>query len=1530
MIVFLAGFQSSAQVNAYSLTPLSGSFNQIVGGTATSLTLTADDGISTSFPIGFNFVYDGVTYTSLRANSNGLLTFNATGTSTGTNNLATTTAAARPSLAPLWDDLQCASGVTYQLSGTSPNQTLTVEWLNMEWNWSSSAQVISFQVILYESTNVIDFVYRSEVAAGNPAGSSGASIGLMGTLATDFLSLQNSSAAPTVSTTVSANTISVKPATGQIYRFSPPPATPPTPYQVAPTVSCALGTDLDVIGTPATNVSWYWQATAAGTSITNPYSGPYTVFANGTYYLRAYNTVTLSWSTASSSITITDVPVATAPPAPVAAINPSCAPSGSSLTMVAPPVGTEYYWQGTTLNGVSNANNATAPYTYTSSGTYYVAAYETSSQCWSGTTPVTVTVDNIIPPAAVVNPTYFNYCSGVASAPITAGTPTSAPGSCSVSATASGLDNSSVTATVNNFGCASSGTILTASLNATIGTFCPSWYTYNIIVNGITVATNQCSQTGFDLTPYLPLTSVSIVSNDMDVFGDNVTMNLTVNLTYTGPVYSLSWFDAASSGTQLGTGNSLETIGTSVLPVSSVGSYNFYVQNNLGGCSSAPRQVVAVNIADVDATLIPVNATCNGNNNGSFTLGTVQCGTQPFSYSVNGGAFSTTIPTNLIAGTYSVVIEDDNGLLSSPISVIVTQPAPPANLTLVDANYYTADVSWTTTGNETQWNVEYGPAGFTPGTGTVILANTTSTTLTNLLANTAYSFYVTAVCGTNAVAAGPSNFSTNAGFFTFDNTCGPGFTDISTTGTALNLIDDATIGIVLTSPITVQGLSSTNLTVSNNGWVSFAGITMNAWNNDWDDEEGNVYWQEMAIGGVNYLVVQWNDRPRFSGVIGQNVTFQILVNKVTGEVYYIYDDVIVGGTQASNDFGAQGIISLTGPVNITVSSNNATYLTNNSCVHFYNALCPNPINVTNSILQEEVTLNWDAGLYGETEWTLIYGPSGFDPTTSGTTITASTSDANIFGLEQLTDYDVYIYSECTVDNLTSGGLLVSFQTLPWCTNPSALGGTTAVDSLFSSWNFTPTVGAAQALSGFNLQYGTIGFDLYSGTVQAATGIDYADTVANPTFLAGGVYQVYVQAVCGTDTSNYSGPFTFVMPLSNDSVCGAEMLTVDGTIYTFNNAGGTVQAGESAIAPPTTGAQTTTGWINSTLNNTVWYTFVAPASGNIRVNNTAINYAGQSAVYSSIGCSDFNNFTLIAANDNAIGGTSVAANYTVCGLTPGETYYLLHDGNSATTGNYSISILPINLNAGTFVDVINVCAGDTVNLFDGISGNDNGGVWTAELASAGTGLIDSLFVSSGLAYQVFNFEYRMTDGCAYDSIIGQVQIYPPSSAGIDGTITVCRNEPYDLLAGLGGNVDLGGTWYNPSNVAMPSSSITSGNIPGQYNYDYITGNGVCSDDTANVLVIVQNCDWLDVQEMYFGEMSLLPNPTNGLVYITNTGSTEVFNYEITDIDGRVIATKKSAINGTSITEINLNGKVTGMYMIRVYNDNAEKIFRVILQ
>jgi hypothetical protein len=594
--------------------------------------------------------------------------------------------------------------------------------------------------------------------------------------------------------------------------------------------------------------------------------------------------------------------------------------------------------------------------------------------------------------------------------------------------------------------------------------------------------------------------------------------------------------------------------------------------------------------------------------------------------------------------------------------------------------------------------------------------------------------------------------------------CAGGYTDISGTGTNNTLGDDDEVGATLPFTFNYQGTPYTQITIGNNGGIMFGTLTGQiGFGNGaiggapvglypfWDDMGGNgtgVFYQTIGTAPNQQFIVQWN-KEHLSGA--GEYAFQLVLDEASQEAYFYYD--VVNPGNAGTDFGASATIGASGPIDVQVSFNNTAFLTNNSCVHFYNTLCPNPINVTIQPFQEEAFFNWAAGLYGETDWTLVYGPAGFDPATEGDTITSSTPDAIIGGLTQLTTYDVYIHSECTADDLTSGGLLVTFTTLPWCADPTSINGSTDEDSLEVTWNWTEN-DPGFPVTAFNIQYGMTGFDLYTGTEVAADDIDFADTVVNAALMGGGVYDIYVQAVCSTDTSNFAGPFTVVMPLTNDPACGAEMLAANGTAYTFNNNGATVETGEPAIAPPADGAQVTTGWTNSTLNGTTWFTFVAPASGRVRVDNTAINYNGQAAVYEATDCADFVTFSLIAANDNEIGGTSVAPNFTICGLTPGATYFLMNDGFNGATGAYSISITPINLDAGNAVPTTNVCTGNNIDLFNTVAGEGPNGVWSSasNIAAVNASINGSDFESNGLGYQVFDFQYRITDGCAYDSII----------------------------------------------------------------------------------------------------------------------------------------------------------------------------------
>jgi len=87
----------------------------------------------------------------------------------------------------------------------------------------------------------------------------------------------------------------------------------------------------------------------------------------------------------------------------------------------------------------------------------------------------------------------------------------------------------------------------------------------------------------------------------------------------------------------------------------------------------------------------------------------------------------------------------------------------PNSLTATNINITSANLSWTETGSATQWNIEYGLAGFTQGTGTTIYHTTSNPyNLTGLNSATYYDFYVQAVCSStdSSIWAGPYTFQT--------------------------------------------------------------------------------------------------------------------------------------------------------------------------------------------------------------------------------------------------------------------------------------------------------------------------------------------------------------------------------------------------------------------------------------------------------------------------------------------------------------------------------------------------------------------------------------------------------------------------------------------------------------------------------------------------------------------------------------------------------------------------------------------------
>ncbi|MES2798779.1 MAG: T9SS type A sorting domain-containing protein [Bacteroidota bacterium] len=1411
-----------AQVATYGFSQVAGTYTPITGGTV-YLTATSDDqravdpatpagGTVTTgvgLPIGFDFIYNGFTADRLAINNNGWISLGHSSLTPAVNNASSssytalsatstaTPATLRNRIGAVARDLQAQVGAEVRLEtiGIAPNRVCIIQWTGYKrFGTNGTGDNLNFQIRLYETSNVVEAVYGAWTFGTTvTTGAVGAQVGLGGSVNTDYnnrtsISDWNTAIAGTVNNaTIAMGGTNIVPVNGTVFRWAVPPPTPSTPTEVAGTPTCSSGTFLTVSGTPPTDVIWYWQEmNANGTSTLLPASSDYNATTNGTYYLRAMNTVSNTWSVASSSFTVTSIPVAVLPPAAIAGASPACL--STSLTAGTPPANTTFYWQ-TTLNGVDNTNDAVNPLTITATGNYYLAAYNSATQCWSNTVTTNVVINTVIPAAPTVT-TPIVVCTGAASIP----------------------------------------------LNAIAGT--------------------------------------------------------------------VNWFDAPTAGTQLGTGSPFEAIGTSVMPTSATpGTYSFYAEAAQGACNSTTRTLLEVELVNVDMTLIPIHETCTGYSNGSFAAGTVNCGLAPFTYSVDGGAFGS-IPTNLTAGTYTVIVKDGNNDESVPYTVVINttstvipnDPTVPVSNINVCAGVVSIPLAanTSTTVIDTLQTLLGGTNGCGGGVMFNLQGNTGNVTITgfDIIPN---------VSGAQTV-----NVYTKSGTYLGSETTPGNWTLLGAypiTGTTdvlmyLNVADfiipsAAQTGVYLefnnayTTIAAGTTYSNGDLTVTIGAGLCASFATINAGR----AFNGRIYYESTATSAAT-----WFDAPTGG------------VNQGTGNPLEAVGTAVLPTTSVAGTYefyvAAQdgGCFSLNRElVTVFVSNVNQEFtVIDASCNNGDNgSFTPNAFPCGSAPFSYSV----DGGAFGPI-------PTNLSPGTYQVQIQDGTLALSGF-------YDITIGSAQGPDGIIFNTILNDQADISW----NAYGTETSWNIEWGASGFIPGTGAE------------IGSGTASDTTFLLTGLDGNTS-----------YDVFVSANCGGATT--PGDWTMA---SFTTLCDIQDLTffesfeaTSATLACWENVN-EVGTGNWTLATGSSGGLITTAYQGT--QNARFVSLSGVATPVTKFTSPLINVAGQDSVALTFALGQEvwagdQNITKVYVR-NANGGTwtqleeynSSLAAWTLDTLMIqgyGDTIQLAFEGtNNFGRANVvdAVKIEPCTLTAGTDGES-DICRLDgSIDLNTLIVSSYTDGSWSFP---ANPGIVNgSMFNVSTLASGSYDVFYIKKTTCAADTTIATINVYNESSAGDDGTMNVCRNEPVSLLEGLAGNIDLGGEWYDPS--MNPSvSAITANNIPGQYNYTYITGNGVCPDDTSSILLNVSStCNYLNVEEMVFAEMTVYPNPSNGIFNIANESS-QTFSYEVMDVEGRLVERKEAAVNATSVTAIDMTDKVTGIYMIRVYNAEADKIFRVVLQ
>ena len=357
----------------------------------------------------------------------------------------------------------------------------------------------------------------------------------------------------------------------------------------------------------------------------------------------------------------------------------------------------------------------------------------------------------------------------------------------------------------------------------------------------------------------------------------------------------------------------------------------------------------------------------------------------------------------------------------------------PDSLVCSNVSGNSVDIGWQERGSATSWNIEYGPSGYTLGTGTLLTGVLNPYILSGLNPSTTYDVYVQSNCS----FGGTSTWS-NISFMTNQ--------------------------IAINVPFTIDFEDS----LENANWSLINGSCANKWvigtalNNTISGTKALYISDNEGVSNSysNWASIVWAYRDiYFTPTIGEyQLSFDWKANG-DGTTSYDYIRVYIGDPAVVT----ANTTSLTAPANSVILENSlflsSTWVsatvtldtsysgtikrlyfawinnTDNSIdppgaidnISLVANVCVTPSNLAvSNITAVAADLNWTIGR-GETNWDIEYGANGF---THGSGISISVTDTfwTISGLTDVTGYDVYVRANCENGDVSSWFGPVSFTT----------------------------------------------------------------------------------------------------------------------------------------------------------------------------------------------------------------------------------------------------------------------------------------------------------------------------------------------------------------------------------------------------------------------------------------------------------------------------------------------------------------------
>lgn len=157
-------------ISNYTITSPTYSNYNYTGGTSVP---GCDDCVQGPYNIGFNFTYFGNTYSQIYVSSNGWIGFSAGQTSGYTAQFLPNASAPKNAILADWEDLFPTTGtMNFYTTGSSPNRVFVFNFNNSP-HYSCRTTLYTFQIVLFETSNVIDINVLSKPNCNNNASTMG-------------------------------------------------------------------------------------------------------------------------------------------------------------------------------------------------------------------------------------------------------------------------------------------------------------------------------------------------------------------------------------------------------------------------------------------------------------------------------------------------------------------------------------------------------------------------------------------------------------------------------------------------------------------------------------------------------------------------------------------------------------------------------------------------------------------------------------------------------------------------------------------------------------------------------------------------------------------------------------------------------------------------------------------------------------------------------------------------------------------------------------------------------------------------------------------------------------------------------------------------------------------------------------------------------------------------------------------------------------------------------------------------------------